>query len=44
VLSCVPRVKFLGLFLEKPRHRWENGFKVDLRKVGWKDLEWIHLV
>jgi hypothetical protein len=21
--------------LEKPRHRWENGIKNDLRETGW---------
>ena len=21
--------------LERPRHRWEDNFKMDLREVGW---------
>jgi hypothetical protein len=21
--------------LERPRHRWEDGIKVDIREVGW---------
>jgi hypothetical protein len=21
--------------LRRPRHRWENGITVDLRKIGW---------
>jgi hypothetical protein len=22
--------------LERPRHRWENGIKMDLREIGWR--------
>jgi hypothetical protein len=29
--------------LERPRRRWEDGFKVDLRLVGSGGVEWIHL-
>jgi hypothetical protein len=29
--------------LERPRHRWEDGIKMDLRKTGWGCVEWIHL-
>jgi hypothetical protein len=29
--------------LGRPRRRWKNGIKMDLRKIGWKDVEWIHL-
>jgi hypothetical protein len=25
--------------LERPRRRWEDGIRVDLREVGWKDGE-----
>jgi hypothetical protein len=21
--------------LERPRHRWEDGIKMDLREIGW---------
>jgi hypothetical protein len=21
--------------LERPRHRWEDGIRVDLREIGW---------
>jgi hypothetical protein len=28
---------------EKPRHRWEDGIKIDLRESGWGGVEWIHL-
>jgi hypothetical protein len=28
----------------KPRRRWENGIKMDLRDIGWGGgVEWIHL-
>jgi hypothetical protein len=29
--------------LGKPRYRWENGIKMDLREIGWWGVEWIHL-
>jgi hypothetical protein len=30
---------------ERPRHRWENGIKMDLREIGWGGggLVWMHL-
>jgi hypothetical protein len=30
--------------LEKPRGRWEDNIKMDLREVGWDDMDWINLV
>jgi hypothetical protein len=29
--------------LERPRRRWEDGLKMDLREIGWGSVEWIHL-
>jgi hypothetical protein len=29
--------------LERPRHGWEDGMKMDLREIGWGGVEWIHL-
>jgi hypothetical protein len=29
--------------LERPRRRWEDGLKIDLRETGWGCVEWIHL-
>jgi hypothetical protein len=29
--------------LGSPRHRWEDGIKMDLREIGWGGVEWIHL-
>jgi hypothetical protein len=28
--------------LGKPRRRWENNIKMDLRKIGFEDVDWIH--
>jgi hypothetical protein len=28
---------------ERPRRRWEDGIKMDLREIGWGGVEWIHL-
>jgi hypothetical protein len=27
----------------KPRRRWENNIKTDLRVIGWDGMDWIHL-
>jgi hypothetical protein len=29
--------------LGRPRRRWVDGIKMDLRKTGWGDVEWINL-
>jgi hypothetical protein len=28
---------------ERPRCRWENNIKMDLRQIGCDNVEWIHL-
>jgi hypothetical protein len=32
-------VKVLG----RPRRRWEDNIKMDLREVGWEGMDWINL-
>jgi hypothetical protein len=27
----------------RPRHRWEDGIRMDLREIGWESVEWIQL-
>jgi len=29
--------------LGRPRRRWEDNIKMDLREIGWEDVDWIHL-
>jgi hypothetical protein len=29
--------------LERPRHRWVDNNKVDLRQIGWDGMDWIEL-
>jgi hypothetical protein len=29
--------------LERPRRRWEDNIKMDLREVGWGGADWIGL-
>jgi hypothetical protein len=30
--------------LERPKHSWEDGIKMDLREIGWGGgVKWIHL-
>jgi hypothetical protein len=30
--------------LERPRHRWDEGVRMDLTEIGWRSVKWIHLV
>jgi hypothetical protein len=27
----------------RPRHRWVDNIKIDLREVGWDGMDWINL-
>jgi hypothetical protein len=29
--------------LKRVRCKWEDGIKMDLREIGWKGVQWIHL-
>jgi hypothetical protein len=29
--------------LRRPRHRWENGIRMDLREIGCGSVDWIQL-
>jgi hypothetical protein len=29
--------------LRKPRRRWEDNIRMDLREIGWEDVDWMHL-
>jgi hypothetical protein len=29
--------------LGRPRRRWEDNIKMDIREVGWGDVDWIDL-
>jgi len=27
----------------RPRHRWEDNIKMELREMRWEGVDWIHL-
>jgi hypothetical protein len=29
--------------LGRPRRRWDDNIKIDLREIGFGDMDWIHL-
>jgi hypothetical protein len=29
--------------LGRPRHGWEDNIRMDVREMGWKVVDWIHL-
>jgi hypothetical protein len=30
--------------LGRPRLRWEDNIKMDLREIGWGGMDWIYLL
>jgi hypothetical protein len=30
--------------LGKPRLRWEDNIRMDLREIEWKGADWMHLI
>jgi hypothetical protein len=30
--------------LGRPRSRWEDNIRMDLREIGWGGIDWINLV
>jgi hypothetical protein len=30
-------------WLGRPMRRWTDNIRLDLRKIGWEDVDWIHL-
>jgi hypothetical protein len=38
-----PDLEFMIYFTTlSPRRRWEDNIKMDLRKIGFGDVDWIH--
>jgi hypothetical protein len=29
--------------LGRSRHRWKDTMRMDLREIGWKGMDWMHL-
>jgi hypothetical protein len=29
--------------LGRPRHRWEDNIRIDLREIKWEVVGWVHL-
>jgi hypothetical protein len=29
--------------LGRPRRRWEDGIKMDVREIGWRSVDWMQL-
>jgi hypothetical protein len=29
--------------LGRPRRRWEDNMRMDLKEIGWVGVDWIHL-
>jgi hypothetical protein len=27
----------------RPKYRWEDDIRMDIREVGWEGVDWIHL-
>jgi hypothetical protein len=29
--------------LGRPRRRWDDNIRMDLREIGWEGVNWLHL-
>jgi hypothetical protein len=29
--------------LRRPRYRWKDNIRIDVREIGWEIVDWIHL-
>jgi hypothetical protein len=29
--------------LERPRRRWEDNIKMNVKEIGWEGVEWMHV-
>jgi hypothetical protein len=29
--------------LRRPRSRWEDNYRMNVREIGWEDVDWMHL-
>jgi hypothetical protein len=29
--------------LGKPRRRWEDNIRMDLKEIGWEGVDWMHV-
>jgi hypothetical protein len=29
--------------LKRPRHRWDDNIRMNVREIGWEDLDWMDL-
>jgi hypothetical protein len=29
--------------LGRPKRRWEDNIRMDIREIGWKGVDWTHL-
>jgi hypothetical protein len=29
--------------LRRPKRRWEDNIRMDLKETGWEDVDWIYL-
>jgi hypothetical protein len=27
----------------RPRHRWEDNIRMDLKEIGWEAMDWVYL-
>jgi hypothetical protein len=34
----------VGMPLGRPRRRWVDNIKMDLREIGWDGVDWVGLV
>jgi hypothetical protein len=31
------------ILLRRRGHRWKDHIRIDLKEIGWEDVDWVHL-
>jgi hypothetical protein len=42
-IAHIIRNHTLYVVLERPRRRWEDNIRMNLREIGWEGEDWMHL-
>jgi len=43
-VTCMGQTrKAIKILVRKPRHKWEDNIRMDLREMVWEGVDWMHL-
>jgi hypothetical protein len=43
-VACIREMKNdYKILVGRPEPRWEDNIRMDLREIGWEDVDWMHM-